>query len=125
MTEQVNKRWDDKGGHPPEDDLRLFVDGELEAQDGAIVKAHLEACWSCRVKLDEVQETIAGFIGYRNQVLRPLAPPPPNNWRGFDRRLDQFSGSAGNQRWWAQLVSRLGRPSADSPCQKPDREIPS
>lgn len=113
MTERRNTRWAEQGGHPPEDDLRLYVDGELETQAGALVKAHLEACWSCRVQLDEVQETIADFIGYRNQALRPLVPPPPNNWRGFDTRLDQFSASAGSRSWWAQFVSLLGKPFAD------------
>ncbi|MGH9847957.1 MAG: anti-sigma factor family protein, partial [Blastocatellia bacterium] len=112
MTDRWKTRWAEKGGHPPEDDLRLFVDGELEAPASALVKAHLEACWSCRVKLDEVQQTIADFIGYRNQVLRPLVPPPPNDWRGFDSRLDRFSGGAGSRSWWAQLVSLLGKPFA-------------
>ncbi|MGH9755469.1 MAG: zf-HC2 domain-containing protein [Blastocatellia bacterium] len=113
MIDRRKTKWDEKGGHPPEDDLRLYVDGELEAPAKTLVRAHLEACWSCRVKLDEVQETIADFIGYRNQVLRPLVPPPPNNWRGFDTRLDQFSGGAGSRSWLAQLVSLLGKPFAD------------
>ncbi len=113
MTDRQKTNWAERGGHPPEDDLRLYVDGELEAPASALVKAHLEACWSCRVKLDEVQETIADFISYRNQMLRPLVPPPPDNWRGFDARLRQFSGSAGSSSWWTQFVSLLGKPFAD------------
>jgi hypothetical protein len=113
MTDRQKTKWAEKGGHPPEDDLRLYVDGELEAPSSALVKNHIEACWSCRVKLDEVQETIADFIGYRNQALRPLVPPPPNNWRGFDARLHQFSRWAGSGSWWAQFVSLLGKSFAD------------
>ena len=108
MTERHKTEWDERGGHTSEEDLRLYADSELDAQGGALIKAHLEACWSCRVKLDEVQETIADFINFRNQVLRPLVPPPPNNWGGFDPLIERFSGVAESPSWREQFVSRLG-----------------
>jgi len=113
MTERHKTKWDERGGHTSEEELRLYADGELDAQDGALVKAHLEACWSCRVKLDEVQETIADFISYRNHVLRPLVPPPPNNWRGFDSLLKRVSAVAEDRSLWAQFVSLVGRTFAN------------
>ncbi len=98
MSEYTNPDWSKEGAHPPEDDLRVYADGELEREISGLLKAHLDACWSCRVKLDEVQSTIADFIGYRNQVLRTLVPPPPKNWRGFDTRLDQSAAAVGSRR---------------------------
>jgi len=113
MTERHKTEWDERGGHTSEEDLRLYADGELDAQGGALVKAHLEACWSCRVKLDEVQETIADFINFRNQVLRPLVLPPPNNWRGFDSLLGRVTEAAEDRSLWAQFASRISRTFAN------------
>ena len=85
-------------GHPSEDELLLYVDGELEAKATNHVRNHLEACWSCRVRTEKIEETISSFIDYRNQVLKPLVEPPPQGWRGFDGRLNR-------------LVNEVGRPS--------------
>jgi Putative zinc-finger len=109
MTEHKLSNWAENDDHPPEDELRLYADGELEPPDSARLKTHLESCWSCRVKFDELQETIADFINYRNQVLHPLLAPPPGDWRGFAARLKQMSNPPGPTSWWAQLVSRLGQ----------------
>jgi hypothetical protein len=110
MTEHQKADWTESGGHPSEGDLLFYVDGELDAQAGTRVKAHLEACWSCRVNLEEVQGTIGDFIGYRNQALRRLAPPPPGGWRGFDARLKRLSESAVDRPWRLRILSLLTRP---------------
>src|SRR5262245_46002255 len=105
MSEYTNADCEN-GAHPPEDDLRLYADGELENRISGLVKAHLDACWSCRVKLDEVEATIADFIGYRTHARRALVPPPPNNWRGFETRLDRPMETAARKSWWTPFVFR-------------------
>ena len=108
MAEQLGTRWAEMGRHPSEDDLLLFVDEELEADTYASVKAHLGACWSCRVELGKIQETISEFIQYRNQVLRPLVPPRQRQ-AGFRTRLHQLELTAGRKSWWAQMRDSLSR----------------
>lgn len=34
--------------HPGEEQLLRFADGELRPKEAAAIRAHLEACWSCR-----------------------------------------------------------------------------
>ena len=75
MNKASETIWQNANGHLSEDDLRLYADGECEAAEAARVKRHLEACWSCRIESDKAHTTIAEFIEYRNQLLRPLAPP--------------------------------------------------
>jgi hypothetical protein len=109
MAERRIQLWSESGGHPPEDDLRLYADGELEARTHEDVKTHLEACWTCRVELDKVQQAIADFIEYRNQALNPIVPPPPGNWRSFnlDGASQQTSDSA--ESIWLRLFRQMGR----------------
>lgn len=90
--------------HPAEETLLACADGELSDREAAHVRRHLENCWTCRARLDEIQETITQFVNFRNQIQNPLAAPPPNNWSSFDRRLAQLA--AENEK--VSLPSRLG-----------------
>src|SRR5437870_7843652 len=96
-------------GHPSEDELLLYVDGELEAKATNHVRNHLEACWSCRVRTEKIEETISSFIDYRNQVLKPLVEQPPHGWRGFDGRLNRLANEVGRPSLLANLRGTLGR----------------
>src|SRR5947207_380738 len=96
-------------GHPSEDELLLYVDGELEAKATNHVRNHLEACWSCRVRTEKIEETISSFIDYRNQVLKPLVEQPPHGWRGFDGRLNRLANEVGRPSLFANVRGTLGR----------------
>ncbi|HLA11821.1 MAG TPA: hypothetical protein VJ023_14640 [Pyrinomonadaceae bacterium] len=96
-------------GHPSEDVLLLHVDGELATKAVTTVRAHLDACWSCRVRTEKIEEAISTFIDYRNQVLRPLSTPPPGDWRGFDGRLRGLVSEVGRPSVFANLRGALGR----------------
>src|SRR5947207_5593220 len=96
-------------GHPSEDELLLYVDGELEAKATNHVRNHLEACWSCRVRTEKIEETISSFIDYRNQVLKPLVEQPPQGWRGFDGRLNRLANEVGRPSLFANVRGTLGR----------------
>src|SRR5574341_506507 len=96
-------------GHPSEDVLLLHVDGELSPKAVTTVRSHLDACWSCRVRTEKIEETISTFIDYRNQVLKPLATPPPGDWRGFDGRLNGLVSRIGPPSVFANLRGALGR----------------
>src|SRR5260370_4429200 len=96
-------------GHPSEDELLLFVDGELAAKGNTRVRNHMEACWSCRVRTEKIEEAISTFIDYRNQVLKPLAEPPPHDWRGFIGKLRDLASQAGKPSMFANVRGTLGR----------------
>ncbi len=97
------------GGHPSEDELLLYVDGELVPKATNLIRAHLEACWSCRVRTEKIEETISSFVDYRNQVLKPLVEQPPHGWRGFDGKLSRLGDEVGRPSLLANVRGTLGR----------------
>jgi Putative zinc-finger len=84
-----------KRAHPNRQDLLLYVDGELSPRKAAAVKAHLEACWACRLKVDQLQNTILSFTEYCGSVLNPTAPRPPRGWRTFNPKLRGIAEQSG------------------------------
>jgi hypothetical protein len=58
--------------HPREDDLLLYIDGELPARRHARIGAHLKACWACRAKVEKVESTISAFMDYRSRASARL-----------------------------------------------------
>jgi len=77
--------------HPAEEALFCYLDGELTVSATARIRAHLEACWTCRVKVEKIQQDIASFIHLLNNALVPdLSPlPPPLGWRGFETKVSR------------------------------------
>jgi len=103
--------------------LLRYSDGELPARSVDEVRSHVEACWQCRVALNEMQEVVAECVGYRKNVLQRYFPPPPAPWvdiyRGFSAIDDSmepaffsrlargFSWSFGNLKAWAIAATVL------------------
>jgi hypothetical protein len=61
--------------HLSEQDLLLAADGELPSRRRAEVTAHLEACWSCRERMESLESTITDFVRARNHELNTQLPP--------------------------------------------------
>ena len=99
-------------GHPGEERLLRFADGELPPRQSAQVRAHLEACWECRAELDTLQAAVAECVYYRKSVLQAHLPPPPAapwpdltaRFRAIDVRL------AGQSSWWRSAWNTLSAP---------------
>ena len=109
MDSIFKKELSGNNGHPSEDELLLYVDGELAPKATNYVRSHLEACWSCRVRTEKIEETISTFIDYRNQVLKPLVEQPPHGWRGFDGRINRLANEVGRRSLFANVRGTLGR----------------
>jgi len=69
--------------HPEEGELLRYCDGELRAKETARVARHLEACWDCRTRLDDLKQAIAEYVRYRRDVLEPALPQPPQAWKNL------------------------------------------
>jgi anti-sigma factor RsiW len=61
--------------HLSDQQLLLDVEGELSAHDAKQVGAHLEACWKCRARRQELESTIADFIRVHERDLDVELPP--------------------------------------------------
>ncbi|HWE49222.1 MAG TPA: zf-HC2 domain-containing protein [Bryobacteraceae bacterium] len=61
--------------HLTDQDLILSADGELDSRRAAEVRAHLDACWSCRTRQAELQQAVTDFMrSYRGQLDDRLPP---------------------------------------------------
>ena len=100
----------------PEDGLLLrYLDGELPGRKARQVRTHLETCWQCRAQVDELEATIGECVRYRQNVLAPSLPPPPEPWRSLDfaRADSELAGELAAQSWFTRLARFL------SPRQNP------
>jgi hypothetical protein len=110
--------------HPNDEQLLLYADGESPARTASEIRSHLEACWQCRVELEELQNTVSECVRYRKNTLQRHLPPPPAAWtdiyRGFaaiDAALDPASfwdraawflqAPLRNARRWAPVAATL------------------
>src|ERR1022692_664409 len=55
--------------HLSDQDLVQCADGELAAGRAAAVRGHLDACWQCRARLQELESTIGDFVRARAAAL--------------------------------------------------------
>jgi len=60
--------------HVPDQDLLLLADGELPKRRSVEVRSHLEACWTCRSRLQEIEGVIADFVHLHHSELDPRLP---------------------------------------------------
>jgi hypothetical protein len=79
--------------HPDEEQLLRYLDGELPAGAAGEIRSHLEACWQCRVDLEELQNTVGECVRYRKNVLQRYLPPPPASWTDIHRRFAEIDAS--------------------------------
>ncbi len=64
-----------KDSHLSDQQLLLDVDGELSGHDGKLVRAHLDACWSCRARRGELENAIADFVRVHQRDVEVKLPP--------------------------------------------------
>ncbi|MBM3793737.1 MAG: zf-HC2 domain-containing protein [Acidobacteria bacterium] len=99
-------------GHPDEEQLLRYADGELAARESAELKSHLDACWDCRAALERVDSAVAGCVYYRKNVLQAHLPPPPAPWRdltpGFAAIRAEIAAEA--PPWWRALWDAIATP---------------
>jgi hypothetical protein len=83
--------------HLSDQDILLAMDGEASRTDAKRVRAHLTACWLCRSRQAELEQTTGDFISLHRQTL--------------DRELPSSAGPL------ALLKARLGEAAAQ-PCPR-------
>jgi hypothetical protein len=82
--------------HLSDETLIRYLDGELPPAEAASTKEHLEACWGCRGRAEEFQQTVLSFLDYEKLALTKLGEPP-RHWGGFGSRLNQQAAALASQ----------------------------
>lgn len=96
------------GHHLTDEQLLLFADGELSQKDAERVRAHLETCWTCRTRLDDLHTAIKAFIHFRKDFLLPTIPPPTKPWDGLEPKFDAIDETLARPPRLTQLRCAIG-----------------
>jgi anti-sigma factor RsiW len=96
--------------HLSDCEMILLADGELRAGE-TDARGHLEACWSCRSRMAEIQGTIADFVRSYHDSLDARLPPPAGP-RALLRAQLENQATSKNSGWtfagqWASVSASL------------------
>jgi hypothetical protein len=109
VSQNEGTDWSRTAHHPADDDLLLQLDGELSEAANNAVKTHLEACWACRVRTEQLQAAISNFMAYRDRFDVAQHVPPPRNWQTFDWQLQGLLNETAAKVGQAGILSRAKR----------------
>ncbi len=88
--------------HFTDEELLRAADGELSSQRAAEVNAHLERCWSCRARKQEIEGAAIDFVRLYRESLDPLLPPVAGPRALLKAQLGQFTEVPAP--WWTRWV---------------------
>lgn len=80
--------------HLTEERLIRFLDGELDKRTRDFAARHLDSCWTCRSKHEQLRQAMDRFVQLEEALVDASITGPPGEWAGFRDRL----GAAGLQK---------------------------
>ncbi|MEO8592391.1 MAG: hypothetical protein ABI759_03640 [Candidatus Solibacter sp.] len=85
----------------------LFADGEVHGREERDIREHLAACWSCRLRLRELDDTIAEAARLHREAAHPPLPPAEGPRALLRARLRELAPAAPRsvERWKVQHVT--------------------
>ena len=98
------------GDHLTDGALLLLLDGELPTPRSAFADQHIQSCWSCRARRDEIARGIVDLVDYQKALSAPYLPPPADHRNIFLARLAVLADEIGRPspiEQWADLWIRL------------------
>ncbi len=84
--------------HVSDELLLMEMEGELASREASAVRAHLNACWRCRARRQELERSITGFIEAYQQEFDPQLPPAAGPRALLKARLEQGAAPDRNRR---------------------------
>src|SRR6185437_16185462 len=87
--------------HPDDSLLLRFIDGELDGGKRRQVSKHLEACWTCRAEVEQLQAAMTECVRYRQHVLAENLPAAPLPWGDLYREFDRIDAET-RKGWFAR-----------------------
>ncbi|HTQ55048.1 MAG TPA: hypothetical protein VMI94_11345 [Bryobacteraceae bacterium] len=95
--------------HLTDEQLLLSLEGELPARAEKRVRAHLGACWACRARRKELDDTIAGVVRAYQSEFEGKLPPIEGPRALLKARLRQLSSGEKSKGF---VLRRLGLTAA-------------
>jgi hypothetical protein len=85
--------------HLSDEDLVRSADGELSSRRAAEVAAHLETCWDCRGRMENIQSTLTGFVRAHHADFDAQLPSAAGPRALLRARLTHLA-SEPQPEWW-------------------------
>src|SRR5258708_35891184 len=89
---------------PTEEDLLRYLDGESGPEALERIRLHLDSCWDCRLRANEIQETIIAFARERD---RTPVPPPPREWEDLGPQFRAIQRASPARLWLGRFRSGI------------------
>jgi hypothetical protein len=80
--------------HLTETQLLAYLDGELRAAEQVMARTHLETCWTCRSRINAIEDSIETFLGARTTALPDDTPFASNRIEQFRQRLERHAAES-------------------------------
>jgi len=97
--------------HLSDEQIIAAIDGDSPAPFSANAARHLDSCWQCLARKQQLQDTIVRVVEYQRELVAPYLPPPARGEDRFIARLDDQIQSAGRRRpRFASYVRTIGIP---------------
>jgi hypothetical protein len=94
--------------HLSDEEMLAVSDGELPASRVAHVHAHLSACWSCRARMAEIEQTILDFARAQREALDLQLPPIAGPRALLKAQLAELSAKRETPgRWFLRFPSAM------------------
>jgi len=100
--------------HISDEDLVRSADGELSSRRAAEVHAHLEACWDCRARMEQIQSAITSFVRAHHAEFDGQLPPAAGPRALLRARIVESRYEKQTQ-WW-KSVFQLSLPHLAVGC---------
>jgi hypothetical protein len=97
----------DENPHLSDEKLLFALDGELAAGESAQVRNHLQACWSCRARSEQIEGAITSVVEYRDLLATSFGPASTSGRAKFVTQLQQLSRSVGSPSLRSRIVGTL------------------
>lgn len=94
--------------HLSDEELVLAADDELPASRRSAVRTHLSACWTCRARMREIEETIGDVVRAHRENLEELGAACTGGRAKLQGRLVEVSGRPASKwltEFWGLLAS--------------------
>lgn len=102
--------------HISDEELVRSADGELSSRRAAEVEAHLEACWDCRARMEDIQSTITGFVRSHHAEFDAQLPPAAGPHALLRARLSQLASEPQADWWPSAFPFRFSLPGVAIVC---------
>jgi hypothetical protein len=79
--------------HLSDETLLLHADGETSGRKDKTIREHLAACWSCRLRLRELNDGISDAARMHRETERVALPPPDGPRALLKARLNEMAAN--------------------------------